>query len=47
MILLSSRSQNTELATAAQRNQSAVVKLTVEKAFCRKPRHLMGMELRF
>jgi hypothetical protein len=35
MILLNSRSHSTELATAAQRNQSPRLKLTVEKACCR------------
>jgi hypothetical protein len=34
-ILLNSRSHSTELAMAAQRSQSAVVRLTVEKALCR------------
>src|SRR5690606_21160827 len=32
----SSRSQSTELATAAQSSQSEAVRLTVEKASCRK-----------
>lgn len=33
--LLSSRNQSTELATAAQNNQSPVLKAVVEKAFCK------------
>ena len=36
MILLSSRSQRTELATTVQSSQSFRVRLTVEKAFWRK-----------